>query len=233
MHEATFGANQVFTAALKLWRDAWLPLTGVGFLANLAIATLLYPLGPQSGFALVLEFGLGTLVSATILLLAADALGGGPYRLQAHIQRVLSIAGPIFALNLTAVILMAFGFILLLVPGIYAAAMFLALMPVLVLEGAGWSSLRRSVELARPHSMGVIGLVLWLVGLFALILVPLFAVSGALFAEGGFDILNLGLSLFVASMLEAVMACATLLTYYRLLELSGGGGGSNVERVFE
>lgn len=232
MQAEPFGATRVFTAAVSLWWSAWLPLTGVGFLASLAIEAVLWPLGTGNGFRYVLDFGLGALMTGVIVLLAADALAGGPYRLGAHVQHVLSLAGAIFALNLFTVIVMALGFMLLIIPGIYALALFLPLMPVLLLEKHGWTSIQRTMDLTRPHVVGVIGLVFWLMGAVVLASLPLVGIVSAFPDDGSFDILNLGVGLFFGANLGAVVSCVTLVTYQRLLELSGGGG-SNVERVFE
>ena len=115
------------------------------------------------------------LVWGAIIHQAAQAYMGGEVSLRDGYARALRRFFPLLAAYLVAVVLIIFGFILLIVPGILLTIMFFAIGPAAVIEQRGpLESLGRSRELARGAWGRIFGI---LFVLFLIIALPSFAIG--------------------------------------------------------
>ncbi|MSU89080.1 hypothetical protein GE300_05490 [Rhodobacteraceae bacterium 2CG4] len=222
-----FGGGAVFMAALRLLRHHALALIGFAALANLALALLstgvsLALTGTASGPGGLLEYIFGPLIFALLVLRSSDALAGAQRPLGEQLRQVLAQAWPLIALSLAASLITAFGLLLLVVPGLYAAAVLLPLTPVILFERAGWEGLARSYALARPYAWPIVGVVLRMTLVGLVVLIPLILLMLPETAGGG-GLLVLLLSVLGGAALVALYAVAGYMIYLRLRELRDGG----------
>jgi hypothetical protein len=134
-------------------------------------------------------------------------------------ERVRPHLGSLIVAGLLAGLGIAFGLVLLIVPGLVLLTWWCLIVPVIVLEGKSvGESFGRSRELVRGHGWTVFGIVI-----IAAILTGI--------AEGIIQALFSGLGDFLGSWLGGTIASAVVgpflavaltLTYFRLRELEGG-----------
>ena len=124
--------------------------------------------------------------------------------------------GKLVLLSLAAALITALGMVLLIVPGLYAAAVLTAYVPMILFANAGWGALRESYEACKPHAWQLVGLIL----ILAAIILVAFGLGGA--AVGALQqvvnapILWGGLMMLVSGAFTGFYACVTL------MYLSGG-----------
>jgi hypothetical protein len=109
--------------------------------------------------AMVLYVVCYAFVSAVIVDVAMDDMGGRPV----DVTKALRVAWRRYfpALGVTAIVMVAVivGFILLVVPGLFAVTLFFVAMPVCVVEGLGpIASLRRSRQITKGHRWRILAL---------------------------------------------------------------------------
>ena len=132
-------------------------------------------------------------------------------------------------LTLTASILTGFGFLLLILPGLIAAAYFMPLTSVIMFEHDPWGGLRRSVNLARGHVMPLIGVLLMVVGIGIVVLSPVIYLLATTDAAG---FIGLAVAAIGGAAISALYSVVSYFVYLRLRALSGEGG-HDVSNVFE
>lgn len=88
-------------------------------------------------------------LSAVLHLAAWDVMRGARPQPGAYINRSAQMILPLFFLSIVVGIAVGFGFVLLIVPGIYVFGIFAVLVPVIVVEGRGWEAITRCLELSE------------------------------------------------------------------------------------
>lgn len=150
---------------------------------------------------------------------------------------------PVVILSLLFYIVFAFGFVLLVVPGLWLFGVFSVFLPAIVLEGRGLGAFQRSSDLTREYRWPAVGAILLLV--LILIALGLVASVGTGFlvfgmtVSGGLAVGDVAGFLLVTGALNAVMgaigygliAMFQLSLYERLLEIKEGGG-PEISEVF-
>ncbi len=196
----------------------------------------LEPLGTTvAGFIVVFVVQIvlyAVLASATICA-ARDLLEGRRIHILGALQDALSRLIPVILCSIIVMIAVYAGMIFLIVPGIYVAAMFSLVLPVLVFENAGIGALGRSIELSREYRWPLVGLFL----LYLVIMIVASLVFGALqafFALLGFFGLALSavVSIIAGACIYGFAGVLYTLTYVRLREIKEGGG-SSLAQVFD
>lgn len=162
---------------------------------------------------------------------------------------------PLILIGLLLAIPLALGFILLIVPGLYLAAMFGVVLPALAYERSGFGALGRSLELTSGYRWTIVGLnVIWFIiimainTIFQLILVlVMMAFMGPMFLEisqGGTPDPTMGVGFiimsFVIQFLSLLVYCILVplgvvfpsVIYSRLVEIKEGGSASSLSEVF-
>ena len=123
-----------------------------------------------------------------------------------------------------------FGFLLLIVPGVWLTMVLWVALPAVVIERGGLRAITRSAELTRGFRWPIFGLALILViANFVLVSVAGWIVS-ALFADA---LLSWGLMQFVAVVVSGIYGTAVSVTYHDLRVLKEGADTRSVSAVFE
>lgn len=124
---------------------------------------------------------------------------------------------PLILLQLVVGILIALGLILLIIPGVILALMWIAAVPAFVVEGKGvFESMSRSSELTRGNRMRILG-----VGIIVLAIYVAIALIGGLLVAA-VPVLGIVALVIVAVLLYPYISIITAVLYFRLLELHGG-----------
>ncbi|MEM8787317.1 MAG: hypothetical protein AAGE76_03560 [Pseudomonadota bacterium] len=223
-----FSGAQIFRAALNLWLGNLFVLTAISFLFGLFLLTVSSVLQLGLGVSgLALEFMLGPIGSGLLVLVAADLLAEEPIDPAALSRRITAVIGPLIILSIVGTLLTAMGFFLLVLPGLYVAAVLLPLVPVILMEHQGWQSLGHTWQMAQPHAWPLVGVLLRLLAVGIVLLVPILLIV-SLDGFENLQILSAGLTLAGSALLSGLAASVSVLTYYGLR-----GGDDNVSEVFE
>jgi hypothetical protein len=167
-------ATEIVDAAFQLYRrDAalYLLLTGLAYAPWLVIR--LFALGAGGGqdsdtpgifptglelLATVGEFLVFSLMTAVVVRLGADAYHGRVMNVAAVVRDVLPRVPAVIVASLSAFLLIALGFILLIIPSLYLIALFFAATQVIVLEGRdAVGGLGRSAQLSKGRKLHILG----------------------------------------------------------------------------
>ncbi len=139
---------------------------------------------------------------------------------------------PLLVLTIGTGIVSFYGLFIAFLPGLVIVALTTVLTPVILIEGAGWGSLRRCVALCTRQ--------FWrLTMLWGAILTPwmlyVFSASGSATELIGADMSALWVAQFradlVSATLSAMILCVTMATYSQLID-GEAGGGQNLMDIF-
>lgn len=228
-----FNGGAVFMAAVRLLMGNAIPLIGFAALANLALAVVsigisLLLTGSVNGPGGIIEYIFGPLIFAMLVLRSSDALAGAQRPLVEQLRQVLAPAFVLILTSIAASILTGIGLILLIVPGLYAAAVLLPMTSLILFENAGRDVLERSYKLAKPYAWPIVGVLLRITFVGLIVIVPLFMMLYNDDGSGG--VLVTLISVLGGAALTALYAVAGYMIYLRLRDLSGTGG--DVSNVF-
>ena len=137
-----------------------------------------------------------SLTTGMIVLGAYDAWLGNPSRAGAYVGAAFGAIVPLVLVSIITGILSGLGALLLIVPGLYVAALFSVTTPAIVAEGAGFGAMGRSAELKSGYRWSIIGL-------FIVVFAIVFAI-GALYQVIAGTVVDT--NLFVASTQQAAVA---------------------------
>ena len=208
------------TAALKIFTSVWYWLS---LLFSLAIGAVMYS-GSIHGYLRVAD-GTPTSIGDCVRVGFAKLL-------------------PMMGLTVLWIIGISFASMLLVVPGIILATMWVAAMPALVGEGLGVSaSFGRSRNLTRGSRWSVFGvLFVLLVVFYILMAVVLGGVIGGTVMGGGFDLDKLAgmanpLTVFASALIgwatSMLLSAVVTSIYVELVEVNEGGTTGKLGEVFE
>ena len=186
-----------------------------GFLLLMAVSTLL-----------------AVLVTAVSTLAAYDSALERPVRIGDYIGRTMASIWPMLVLGGLFQLVVTFGMIFLVVPGLYLAARFVVFTPAILIDGSGFAAFGRASSLSEGYRWPIVGAVaLYLVLPFAIGIGTQF-LTGLLLAGFG------GVIAFIAavSVLNALnfglAAVFVALLYARLCEIKEGRGMEDLADVF-
>lgn len=226
-----FNGGAVFMAAVRLLRANAMPLIGFAALASLALAVVSMGLslllsGSINGPGVILEYIVGPLIFALLVLRSSDALAGGQRPLTDQLRQVLAHTLVLILTSFAASILTAIGLMLLVLPGLYAAAVLLPMTSLILFEDAGRDVFERSYRLAKPHAWAIVGVLLrmTLVGLIIIVPMMLLLINDT----GNTGVLVSLLSVLGGAALTALYAAAGYMIYLRLRDMQAG----SVSQVF-
>ena len=200
--------------------------------------------GPSAILGILLGLVATSLTTGILVLAAYDAWLGNPSRPGAYVGAALAVIVPLIVLAVITNVAIGIGFVLLIVPGLYLAALWACVTPAIVAEGAGFGALGRSSELTRDYRWAIVGLLvlvfLIVIGVSFVLQAIVGAVYGAsTFAPGpeqlalanswGFQILNA----VVSAITTAFLAITTAVLFARLKEIKEGVGYEDLGSVFD
>lgn len=188
--------------------------------------------GPMFFLTTVLSLVAYLLIIGVTTIAAYDRINGEALDFGQYIGRTMGSILPILILGLIYYILFVLGLVLLIVPGLYVGAMFLVLIPVILIERAGFRGLSRAAELSKGYRWALVGAIVLLFLVLIVLSLGLQFVSGAIFLAVENIWLVLILQAIVSSVTYGFSAVFTALAYARLKELKEGLGMSDLVKVF-
>jgi hypothetical protein len=212
----------VLGEAWTLYKAHWLHLTTIALAFYVALSLLSFLLVFLLGW---IGVALGGLISLVGLFWLQGALveavsdirdGRADLTLGQTVGRVGPRVIPIAAAGLLAGVGVAFGLVLLIVPGLVLLTWWIVIVPVLVLEDRGvLEAFGRSRELVRGHAWDVFGTIV----LTILIYIAARFVLLILLAPFPLDLASFVNSVVGNAVTAPLLALAWTLLYYRLVEL--------------
>ena len=224
--EITAGA--LIQSAWALFQRDMFVLVAVPFLANLLVQGMALAFEQITGsVSLFMDLVFGPVILGIVLCLVRDADAGIRRPFAETWAEVSPYTMQLILLSLAAALITAIGLVLLIVPGLYAAAVLLVHVPLLMFGGAGWGALKESYALSKPHAWRLVGLILIIAGLLLAILLVLGGVVAALQAALPAPILWGGIMLVASGAFTGFYGCILYVLYTAL-----GGGSRDVSAVF-
>ncbi len=181
-----FGVASVLNKSFSTYFRNFLPFTAIAYVVNLPLTLWVLSLGATGSEGVTathwLTFGAGTVLSLTLSLVMTAAvvygvfqqLHGVPVRIVDCLRVVLRRFWVVLAASLVTGVIVGIGFLVLIIPGIIAAATFFVVVPAVVVEGLGvGASLDRSRNLTSGarwplvEIIVVLGVISIVVGLVA------------------------------------------------------------------
>lgn len=188
------------------------------------------------------------LLQAVIVRMSISLSTGQGAQIGAAIRAAATGLIPIILLGIVSGIAMMFGFLLLIVPGLYVMALLYVFVPAIVFENAGFSALGRSETLTKGYRWAIVGIILilvvvnWVISLIYTGVVVASVMDLGAIASGSADSaaiatsipwwLNI-LSAAVNAFVLPIGLIASGLVYARLREIKEGGSTDDLLRVFE
>jgi hypothetical protein len=231
--EAEFRVGAVLNRAWRVLSRNFFPFFAVTAVASLPGVWFANP-GHSRGLilagALVGDM-MGRISQAMVIYGAFQAVRGQPVSLVESLRVGSRRIIPVIGLAISAMVLAALGFALLLVPGVIVVTMLFVAAPVCVVERLGpFSSMERSAQLTKGHRWKIFGLLL-------LALVPT-AIVGVMFdtldemADAGGVLASVG-QVMADAIWGAVYAVVVIATYHELRAVKEGVDTAQLAAVFE
>lgn len=208
--------------AWDTYRAHWRHLVPIAFVVYLLISLLELLLAVLFGWAgavigaLIGLAGIFWLQGALVIAIEDVRDGRADLSLRETLERVRPRLNTLTIAGLLAAIGIGIGLLFLIVPGLVLLTLWLLIVPVIMLEGAGVGrAFGRSMELVRGHGLNVFGVILLT---FLVLLLVYFLVS---ILASGLDSLLAStlLDIAVQTLTAPFIALAWTMTYYRLRAL--------------
>lgn len=256
--KAPLGIGDILSSTFSLYFSRFPYFFGTYFIPYLSVQLVAIAFGYTGGtinegaelgvaivigiLSFIVFFGIQAVqVRSAITLKLGQGVQFGP-----AVQAALAGLIPIILLGILAGIAMGVGFIFLVVPGLYLAAMFYVYTPAIVFERKGFGALGRSIDLTNEYRWPIVGVIV----IFAVLFIGAGLVIGAaslglLAATGGFEALasgDMGIAAIAGyTLLDAVAnsiatpigMIAAGLVFARLKEIKEGGSTDELLKVFE
>lgn len=184
------------------------------------------------GVAFLFSLVMMSIITATLVQFSYDAKLGRSAQIGRYFSTAIRNLPAIIVLSIVASILYAIGFMLLIIPGIWLYAVFSMLVPVIVIEGAGFGALGRSAELTKGYRWPIIG-ALFLI--FLCLFLFGFVTAFILAAISGGSLFGLGVLLetIINAISYGLASIAIAMIFARLKEIKEGVSVSDLVDVFK
>jgi len=204
-HFATLGTVAVLCSGLPVLLSLYIEASG-GVLQNLQLTLAYY----------VIFTILGSIATAATVFVVSESYLGRPLTARGALRRATPLLGRLIVCSLLFAIVVGFGFLLFMIPGIVLLCGLLLAFPSLVLE-AGSSptgALSRSWSLTRGSRWRMLGLLATLVILLYVPIVAFGAIATVVFPSDG--ILTLAVVGVLQMLLYPLLYCVLTVAYYDL-----------------
>ncbi|MEO0774882.1 MAG: hypothetical protein AAFZ04_17065 [Pseudomonadota bacterium] len=187
--------------------------------------------------SMVVQMGIYGIMIAMLVQFAYDVKLGRSVNISRYFGPAMAALVPVVALTIVVTILVAIGFIALVVPGLWLYAVFSIVVPIIVIERAGFGAMGRSAALTKGYRWPIVGLlaVTWicmiLIGMLFGVIVG-FAIYGLGTSFVGVLVMVLLISV-INGFTYSLFGIATSLIYARLREIKEGVGVDQLASVFE
>jgi hypothetical protein len=181
--------TELLDAAFQLLRDNFklffiVALAAFVPIMIIEVAVAVDPTGLAALMNMLVSAVFEPLATAAIIVVASERYMGRDVTPGEALGRVWARIGTVVATAIIFNIFVAVGTVLLIIPGIYLATRFFAMMPAVVIEGYNSStSQKRSTQLTEGSRMRILGLFVVSYLIFVILLVMATGTAGALFGE--------------------------------------------------
>lgn len=221
--ERKVSVGETLGEAFSIYRSQAGVLLPVAFWLFLGVAILEALIGESIAILAValLTLALVFLYQGMVVGLVRDVRDGRRDNSIAELLRsVLPVLMPLVGAGLLTAIGIVFGFVLLVVPGVYLLTIWAVTAPVIVVERRGvFEALGRSRRLVRGNGWPVLGALLVAILIGIVVTVVLNAIGQGISDDPILDVVFYALASTVTAPIEALVASVL---YFRLLELSAG-----------
>ena len=230
----TFSVGRILEGSLNVLFRNFVPFIAISALAG--VPELIFSLAAtksspaNSWVQILLGLVLGAVCQAMIVYGTFQALRGRPVQIGQSLGIGLRRAIPVVGTSLASGIVIAIGFIVLVVPGLIAMTVFFVAEPACVVERLGpFESLGRSTELTRGYRWPVFGLA-FVIGIVEVIIG---AIIGAMLLHAG-SLVAYAIVMFVwGALVRAYMSVLVAIVYHDLRVLKEGIDLDRIAAVFD
>ena len=203
-------------------------------------------LGPLALYTLVFAI-VYAVIQGVVTVAAYDTATGRPSRVGDYFGAVFRNIVPLVVVSILSAVAVYVGLILLIVPGLWVAAVLSVVIPAVVIDAAGFDAFGRSARLTKEYRWPIVGL---LVIVFVIVFGISLALGAALVAivgvTGAVEATNVaaagvttGVIVFqlinaaIGAVTYAFLAVAIALLFARLKEIKEGLGFEDLSNVFD
>lgn len=200
-----------------------------------------YAFSPADLIVTIVQFLLAYLLTAALVYGTIQHLRGRSVNLGECFGRGISMILPVLGVAIVSFLLVAIGFVALIIPGIIVVTMLWVAVPAAVIERNGLSALSRSAELTKGYRWRIFGLLIVLLFILFVLSLPVGALSGMLVfsatsADGSlrtvFRII-MATNWVVASFTGAFSAVVYAVSYHDLRVAKEGADTEQIAAVFD
>lgn len=176
-----------------------------------------------------------SVTGAFMVLAAYDAKLEAPVRLRDYLTGAFRHIVPLVLCSIIVWIGLLIGMMLFLIPGLWVMAVWSAVIPAIVIERAGFSSLGRSATLTKGYRWPIVGTMVLLAVCMMILSVVLLSITGALVAMiGGTPAVVAGVLLYAVASAAGygIFYIGVALIYARLREIKEGISVETLAEVF-
>jgi uncharacterized membrane protein len=204
-HFATLGTVAVLCSGIPVLLSLYIEAAG-GVLRNLSFTLVYY----------VVFTVLSSIATAATVFVVSESYLGRPLSAKGALQRATPLLSKLIVCSLLLAIVVAFGFMMLMIPGIVLLCGLLLAFPSLVLEGdlSPTGALSRSWSLTRGSRWRMLGLLVTLMILLYAPMIAFAAIAALIFPSD--DILTLAVIGVLQMLLYPLLYCVLTVAYYDL-----------------
>ncbi|WP_428648945.1 hypothetical protein [Roseibium sp.] len=251
--KAALGVGSLISESFSILFGKFIPViiigfvpTLIGFLISGALNGFDVALGLQtqdfsgpgsvisSILAIVINMVVYAITTALLVQLAYDAKLSRPVEIGRYIGPALSSIVPLAIVTIIVTILVAIGFMLLVVPGLWVYAVFAVIAPAIVIERAGFGAMGRSAALTKEYRWPIVGALILAIILAMIINVIALFIVGLIATVGTVGMIIAVLLFAAISTLGAgYISILVALIYARLREIKEGVSVDQIAAVFD
>ena len=233
---ATWGVGSVIGTAVSTLFGHFVPFVGTALVASLPSLVFAIVV-PASKLQSIVDLIINEIVAVTLVYGAVQALRGRQVPMAECLSQGLSRLGAVLGVAILSGLGIAFGMVLLIVPGLILATMWAVAIPIAVVEKMGvTASLSRSSALTRERRWRVFGAIL-VSGLLAILVsVAIGGSAGGLayaISGGVGSSLVVVVSWAIGAIFQAFNACVVATLYYFLRRDKEGVDIHQIAAVFD
>lgn len=173
-----------------------------------------------------------SIATAILVHFSYDVKLGHSKRLGQYVQSAMRNIIPLVVLPIFAYLMISIAMVALLIPGFWLLAVWSVMVPVIVIESAGFGALGRSSQLTKEYRWPVLGFIIILLLITTILSLIVSMVLSFLLSTVGGPIGFLLLQTAASAVIYALLSIGFALLYSRLREIKEGVSVDTLANVF-